>query len=669
MGQSNIPKILLIGAGHFGKKHLRALLELEKEKRCRVAGVVVRREQSRRAIAARHSLPVATHLTPKLLQTADGVDIVTPAPTHFSLVCQALPFADVLVEKPLTLTAKEASVLGQMEKRNGRRVMVGHIYRFHPMMATLRAILRALGTPHFISGKYLNPKRAKWEGDILLELLHPFDIVETLFGIVPQGGLRVRHKNCVNASVMYPKGIKARFDIGFEGDEKVRTLNFYFQHDVVCCDWAQNVVEIVRGRKRRRKECLTGPEPLKTELKTFLQVLQKNRRNVPNIPLAKRIIGGIEKIKPRRLTQHPRIAVIGGGIFGATIAADLGRLGSVHLFERHPALMKEASYVNQYRLHWGYHYPRSPETVEESREALASFEAVFGRAVVRKFPAFYCISAQGSKVSASAYRKFCRAHSLPFTPSSPPPGFLNPKKISLCLKTAEPVYDYQKLKTIAERRLQRCRGVSLHLGTMVEKGFLGRDGKKFLRINEKGKQRKMSFDFVVNAAYARINAFAHWFGFPVKPLRMDLVELLILRLPIPPVALTIMDGAFPTLVPTGKPGLFTLGHVRMSVRKSFVPSDGLVPQWKLPKSNWKKIILECQNWFPILRFAEYVESRFVIRAVNAYREHDDARPSDILEHGFECWSILGGKVITAVVTAQSIAKEMKQILDSSSLSD
>lgn len=149
---------------------------------------------------------------------------------------------------------------------------------------------------------------------------------------------------------------------------------------------------------------------------------------------------------------------------------------------------------------------------------------------------------------------------------------------------------------------------------------------------------------------------------------MDLVEMAVLRLPIPAVALTVIDGTFPTLVTTGEPGLFTLGHVRESVRKSSVPSDGFVPQWGLPESNWKKIVAQSQRWFPILRQAKYIESRFVVRAVNAYREHDDARPSDIIQHGFGCWSVLGGKVITAVATAQSIAKELQQILDSPSLS-
>ena len=359
---NSLPRILLIGAGQFGKNHLRVLCDLEREGLCEIAGVVVRTKKSQKEIARKYRLPVFTHLPPELLHNVDGVDIVTPSPTHFSLVKRVLSQTNVLVEKPLALTSRETSTLDKLEKENKKAVMVGHIYRFHPLMGKLRTTLRSLGKPHFIDGKFLNPKREKFDGDILLELLHPFDIVEALFGIVPRGGIQVRRKNRVSASVFYPAGTKALFDIGFRGDAKVRTLNFHFQDRVVRCDF-------LRSSK--------GPEPLKSELTTFINVLQKRCRSYPDISVAKRIIGGIEKIRPYRSNRTPKIAVIGGGIFGTAAAIALSKLGRVHLFEQHPSLLQEASYANQYRHHWGYHYPRSRETVEESQEARSSFESAF----------------------------------------------------------------------------------------------------------------------------------------------------------------------------------------------------------------------------------------------------------------------------------------------------
>ena len=57
-----------------------------------------------------------------------------------------------------------------------------------------------------------------------------------------------------------------------------------------------------------------------------------------------------------------KIAVIGGGIFGVTIASKLAKSNSVDLYEQENDILKSASGINQYRLHRGYHYPRSSST-------------------------------------------------------------------------------------------------------------------------------------------------------------------------------------------------------------------------------------------------------------------------------------------------------------------
>jgi glycine/D-amino acid oxidase-like deaminating enzyme len=58
-----------------------------------------------------------------------------------------------------------------------------------------------------------------------------------------------------------------------------------------------------------------------------------------------------------------KIAVAGAGIYGATAAIRLAEQGhQVHLFDP-LGLLRAASAINQYRVHAGYHYPRSAETI------------------------------------------------------------------------------------------------------------------------------------------------------------------------------------------------------------------------------------------------------------------------------------------------------------------
>ena len=59
-----------------------------------------------------------------------------------------------------------------------------------------------------------------------------------------------------------------------------------------------------------------------------------------------------------------KIAVVGAGIFGVTIALKLDKFHDVTLYESSRDIMTAASRTNQLRLHRGYHYPRSPETVD-----------------------------------------------------------------------------------------------------------------------------------------------------------------------------------------------------------------------------------------------------------------------------------------------------------------
>ena len=68
------------------------------------------------------------------------------------------------------------------------------------------------------------------------------------------------------------------------------------------------------------------------------------------------------------LEKQKKIAVVGGGIFGCTTAWKLAEIGyNVTLYEQNDDIITQASYVNQYRLHRGYHYPRSKETAEQSQ--------------------------------------------------------------------------------------------------------------------------------------------------------------------------------------------------------------------------------------------------------------------------------------------------------------
>ena len=99
--------------------------------------------------------------------------------------------------------------------------------------------------------------------------------------------------------------------------------------------------------------------------------------------------------------------VIGGGFYGATVAARLATgTNRVSLIEAGSDLLGRASFANQARVHAGYHYPRSVLTALRSSTNFARFCADYSEAIERDFFDLYAI-ARESKVTASQFAKVC----------------------------------------------------------------------------------------------------------------------------------------------------------------------------------------------------------------------------------------------------------------------
>jgi len=352
------------------------------------------------------------------------------------------------------------------------------------------------------------------------------------------------------------------------------------------------------------------------------------------------------------------VAVIGGGIFGATCALELARVAEVSLFERHAELLTEVSFNNQFRHHSGFHYPRSYDTIAEIKATHHEFEAEYEEAINRDIPAYFCTSATGIEIPAERYLAACMNNNLAFTIESPPAEVLDRSKVSLSLKTDEAVYDLPRLRHIVTERLRRNRDIAFHPATNVVSGVMTAEGSKRLTFVGPDGTREESFDYLVNATYESRNLVSRWFGFPVEPLRFDLYELLVVRLPIPQVCVTVIDGPFTSLVGTGNEGEFLLSHIHLSVSRSVIPDDGMPPHWGERPTNRDSMLRHSARYLPILSKATQIESRWATRTVNAYARDFDARPTVITNHGFGCWSVLGGKIVTCVSNAREIAQEM-----------
>ena len=295
-----------------------------------------------------------------------------------------------------------------------------------------------------------------------------------------------------------------------------------------------------------------------------------------------------------------------------------------------------------------------------------SYPAPLGRgllikAIVNTSKTYYGLAKKGSLVSVKEFLEFCKRHRLPYKKSFPSKEMLSRNMMSLSVEVPEPNYHHGRMKTIIKSRLSKLSRVNILYNSLVTGCSLDVAGRKKLSYVYGKKHMEKEFDVVINATYANLNRFISWVGFEKYPIRVDLAEVLIVKLPIEPVSMTVIDGPFATLMPTGNPNEFTLYHVRESIIDRYVPVNGLINSKNVGGSRQDAIFNESMKLFPILKQAEIVESRIVHRGVRAYREHDDSRVADVIDHGFGCWSILSGKILSSVTTAKRLAIAVRQL--------
>jgi len=282
-------KVLLIGLGRWGKKHLRVLGELGVE--LWVADV----SAERRAFAVKAGVAAdrAVEDFRRALPHVDAVDIVTPADNHLALAGECLRAGRAcFIEKPLALTVDEARQLVGIVAETGRVLQVGHIFRFHPVTAVVRDRLAAgaLGRVRYCTGRFAGFKRPRTDvGVTQTDAIHYFDLFAYLLGreatavsATLRDHLGRGLDDCSFTTVEY-EDVPAFIEAGYFAPETQRECVIVGQQATVLADFGTSEVRVLANRHERRdagwtttegpaeRLKATGPEPLRRELELFLE--------------------------------------------------------------------------------------------------------------------------------------------------------------------------------------------------------------------------------------------------------------------------------------------------------------------------------------------------------------------------------------------------------------
>ncbi len=371
------------------------------------------------------------------------------------------------------------------------------------------------------------------------------------------------------------------------------------------------------------------------------------------------------------MSDRRRVAIVGGGVFGVLAALKLSQHGfDVTIFEKQSSVLLGASYVNQNRLHMGYHYPRSDQTARDSCEHQVEFQNLFPEAVVDDFDHYYCVAREGSHVSGREFVDFCNRLDLPYEESWPSAITLNRDTVETCLRVPEKLYDANVLRQSLRRMLDGERNVHV----MVNTELLGinqfHDGFEIHYHGLAGIER-MNVDAVINATYSNINRLISMLGCAPRTYQFELCEVAVVKVPWQTrVGCGVMDGPFFGILPFGKSGSYLLYDVEISVLER---TFGHSPSFNREVSYYDHEIIRAERFRRYQQKAsQYIRemadclhlySTYVPRVVLAHRDADDARPTEILKHANGVWSIFAGKISLAIPTAEQLALEIQKHLD------
>ena len=198
-------RIGVIGAGYFGRLHA---LKLAQSARARLVGVSDADPARAAAVAA--EIGTQAMARPALLAGCDAVVIAAPAEAHFALAGEALRAGvHVLVEKPMAATLAEADGLAELAAARGLVLQVGHLLRYSPEHAAIRA---RMPRPIYIECIRVAPLRPRGtDVSVVLDLMiHDLDLVLALVDSP------IRSVEAIGAAVASGLDDIAEARIGFE---------------------------------------------------------------------------------------------------------------------------------------------------------------------------------------------------------------------------------------------------------------------------------------------------------------------------------------------------------------------------------------------------------------------------------------------------------------------
>lgn len=357
--------------------------------------------------------------------------------------------------------------------------------------------------------------------------------------------------------------------------------------------------------------------------------------------------------------------ILGAGLYGLYSALFSGKRGEkVLVLEYDSAPFKRATYINQARVHMGYHYPRSYSTAIKSAHYFDRFMNDYAFCVLTEFEKIYATSANFSWTSAEQFMKFCKAANIRCEDVNPSKYF-NDRMCDGAFVTKEYTYDANILKEYFLNELEKYPNVEIKYNARVKD--IKQSETHFNISLESGED--YSTDFLLNATYASCNQILNRLGYEPFKIKYELCEIILCNVSgkLKDVGITVMDGPFFSIMPFGKTGYHSLTSVTFTPHMTSYDSlptfecqkrsNGFCSPEQLgncndcpakPESAWTYMSNMAKKYLKEEYKFEYAGSLFSMKPILKASEIDDSRPTVIKQYSTKPTfiSVLSGKINT-----------------------
>lgn len=260
----------------------------------------------------------------------DAIIIATPANTHFELAKKALKSGKhILIEKPITISSKEAFKLKNLNEKVKKIVMAGHTFEYNPTVLKMKKIIQSdnFGKVYYIYSTRVNLGQIRGDVNALWNLApHDISIINFLLDASPievkasgASFLQKGIEDVVFLLLKYPNNVLVEVHVSWLDPAKERNMTVVGSKKMLVFDDLDNEMplkiyekyvdtgEVAKGLSTEYKIKLhsgdiyipqiENKEPLLEELKHFIECIEKNKNPRTDI------ISGLNVVKVLEISQ------------------------------------------------------------------------------------------------------------------------------------------------------------------------------------------------------------------------------------------------------------------------------------------------------------------------------------------------------------------------------